>query len=60
MNDGDKTLKKKEFYLWVEDKFNPLDRKVASIKGSLKVLIPLIIANLLAIVATVVMVVNGD
>lgn len=60
MNDDHKALKKKEFYLWVDDKFNPLVNKVASIKGTLKVLVPLVIATFIAIVSLAVIVANGS
>lgn len=59
MKDGDKTLKKKEFYHWVNETFTPLDNKVASIKGTLKVLVPLVIATFLAIMSLAIITVSG-
>lgn len=60
MSDDNKALKKATFYEWVEDKFTPLDKKVASIKGTLKILVPLVMATLLAIISLAAIVANGD
>lgn len=58
MNDDNKALKKSTFYKWVEEKFTPLDKKVASIRGTLWILIPLTMATLLAIISLAVIVAN--
>lgn len=67
MNDDNKALKKVTFYDWVDKHFTPLsysvsqlEKKVASINGTLKILVPLVIATFLAIISLAVIIANGD
>ena len=60
MNDDNKALKKATFYEWVEKNFKPLVKEVASIKGTLKILVPLVLATFAAIVSLAVIIANGD
>ena len=47
MNDDNKTLKKKDFYEWVENHYHHLENRVSWIYGAIFVIVPLLIAILI-------------